>query len=242
MLSEFLQYLEQQNKNKSIYVLGAQGQKYPELTDRWIMEHAPTKYKGEQACKLYNERVKEGYRDKMRAFDCSGLGMYWLYNVKHIYKGDMTANGMMAKCQPITRSQIKKGDWVFRVKDGRAYHIGYVVDDKKQVIEAKSHKDGVVKRAINASGSSYWNAYGRPLIMKKEIEGEDEELKIINKIAKGKITPIYNANGEKEKGRYIAKGDKCQITNIMLDNCLIKVQYPINNGTHIGYIKDLSKF
>lgn len=242
MLDDFIKYLENQYKNKSIYVLGAQGQKYPELTDRWIMEHAPTKLKGEQACKLYNARVKEGYREKMRAFDCSGLGMYWLYNVQHIFKGDMTANGMMGKCTPISKSQLKKGDWVFRVKEGRAYHIGYVVDEKKQVIEAKSHADGVVKRAINASGSSYWNAFGRPTIFKKEIEEEEEEMKILVKIAKGKISPIYNSAGEKEKGRYIAKGDKCQITNVMTDNLLIKVQYPTKLGTHIGYIKDLSKF
>ncbi len=36
--------------------------------------------------------------------------------------------------------------------------------------EAMGRDNGVVKRALNASGSSYWNAYGRPSYFKAEIE------------------------------------------------------------------------
>ena len=102
-----------------------------------------------------------------RAFDCGGLATYYLYNVKKWIPGDTTANGLKSKCQVLSRSELKKGDWVFRVyqtgKDkGKAYHIGYIVDESLNVIEAKGRDDGVVKRSLNASGSGYWNAYGRP--------------------------------------------------------------------------------
>ena len=245
MLNEFIEYLNS-NVDVSIYVFGAQGTGYhtkPQLTDEWILKHDNTKRNAEIAIDLFHKRIKEGKRKKVCAFDCSGLGMYWLYNTKGIFKSDLTANGMKGKCKPIERAELKRGDWVFRVKDGKAYHIGYVVDNNRNVVEAKSHRDGVVKRALNASGSAYWNYYGRPFCFEDEIEKEDEkEVKYIKKRAKSKIKPIYNENGVIEKGRYIAKNDVCSIKNIMTDNCLIQVEYPTKAGSHIGFIKELSAF
>ena len=81
---------------------------------------------------------------------------------------------MMGKCTMIKKSDLKRGDWVFRVSKGRASHIGYIVDDALNVVEAKGRDEGVVKRHINANGSSYWNAYGRPEIFKAEIEAPKE--------------------------------------------------------------------
>lgn len=176
MLNEFIAYLEEQIKNHSIYVWGAQGQGYPTLNEAWIKSKESNPTHRANALKKYREAVAAGCEKTCRAFDCSGLGMYWLYNLKKIYKSDMTANGMKGQCNVIAKSAIKRGDWVFRVyksgaNKGKAYHIGYVVDDQLNVIEAKGRAYGVIKSKFD---SAYWNAYGRPKVFKAEIEKEPE--------------------------------------------------------------------
>lgn len=161
-MEQFINYLEQQVKNKSIYVWGAQGQQ--KITKEWIRSRETSKVNADRAIALFELRLSQGYGDVMRAFDCSGLGMYYLQNLKGIIRRDLTAAGMRNECDEITRSQLRKGDWVFRVNKSslRTYHIGYVVDDSLHVIEAKGRADGVVRRTLNASSSTYWNAFGRP--------------------------------------------------------------------------------
>ena len=173
-LTEFIDYLEEQVENMSIYVWGAQGQGYPILNESWIKSKESGTHE-KNALKKYREAVAAGKQKVCRAFDCSGLGMYWLQNLKKLSKSDMTANGMKGKCTSLSRGQLKKGDWVFRVyksgnNKGKAYHIGYIVDDALHVIESRGRAYGVQKRTLNASGSGYWNAYGRPGYFKSEID------------------------------------------------------------------------
>lgn len=236
MLDKFIAYLNEQVKNHSIYVWGAQGQK---PTKVFIEAMEKNEIDRKRALARYEMNKLLGYTD-MRAYDCSGLGMYWLQNLQKLYTHDMTADDMKRQCTAVKREELKRGDWVFRIyaATGKAYHIGYVVDDG-YVIEAKGRDDGVVKRKLDASGKSYWNAYGRPKIFTKK---EDDEMKIITRTAKKKISDIYDAAGKKEKGRYIAKGDKCLITNVMTDNLLIPVEYPVKSGTHKAFIRSLVNF
>ena len=173
MLTEFITYLNEQVKNMSIYVWGAQGQKYPVLNEQWIKSKESGVHRT-NALRMYRKAVAAGHEKDCRAFDCSGLGMFWLQNTKGIYKSDMTANGMKGKCKAISKSQLKRGDWVFRTyktgsNKGRAYHIGYVVDEALNVIEAKGRAYGVIKRKFDGS---YWNTYGRPEVFKAEIDNE----------------------------------------------------------------------
>lgn len=162
-LDEFISYLEEQVKNHSIYVWGGQGQTKPTITEAWIRSKENSTDNANRAIANWKKQIAAGYGEVLRAFDCSGLGMYWLQNLMKLCGSDMTANSMMGKCKKITRDKLQRGDWVFRVDSaGKAYHIGYVVDAALNVIEAKGRDDGVVKRALNASGASYWNAYGRP--------------------------------------------------------------------------------
>lgn len=163
LLDEFIAYLEEQVKNHSGYCWGAQGQLNSTATDAWIRGKETSTANANRAIAFKNKQIAAGYGNVMRWFDCSGLGMYFLQNLKGVYKSDMSSNAMMGKCAKITRGSLKRGDWVFRVDaTDKAYHIGYVVDDGLNVIEAKGRDDGVVKRPLNASGASYWNAYGRP--------------------------------------------------------------------------------
>ncbi len=186
MLNEFISYLNEQAANDSIYVWGAQGQKWPTLTAEWIKSKETNLIYRRDALKMYEKACRAGHERDCRAFDCSGLGMYWLYNVKKIYKSDMTANGMKGKCSAVSKCDIRPGDWVFRVyktgaNKGRAYHIGYVVDDALNVIEAKGRAYGVAKRPFD---SSYWNAYGRPECFRDEIEKEPAPATVFIRVLK----------------------------------------------------------
>lgn len=167
MLQEFIDYLEEQVTNHSIYIWGAQGQSYPTVCESWI-KAKESGLNRTRALNTYRKAVKAGYQKKLKAFDCSGLGVYFLYNLKKLISGDKTANGLKGMCASISKKELKKGDWVFKTySNGKAYHIGYVVDDSLNVIEAQGRAYGVVKRSLSKGG---WNAFGRPKIFKSEIE------------------------------------------------------------------------
>ena len=160
--ARFQKYLKEQLDNGSIYLWGGQGETLGELTDAYIKKRETSAANAKRVIKLRDARKKQ--YPNLRAFDCSGLGVFLLQ--KHdVISSDMTANGLMAKCTPISKSKLQKGDFVFRKytygsNKGKAYHIGYVVDDL-YVIEAYGRDKGVIKRKLNTGGSNYWNAFGR---------------------------------------------------------------------------------
>lgn len=174
VLQEFLSYLEEQKNSGSIYVWGAQGQSGETISESWIRQMETSRNNADRAIALWKRRKAEG-KTALRAFDCSGLIMYFFQNLKGILKSDINAHGLRGMCSQIPQSQLLPGDFVFRVytsgaNKGRAYHVGVVVDAEKNVIEAKGRDDGVVKRSLNAE-AGYWNAFGRPAFLKAEIEG-----------------------------------------------------------------------
>lgn len=185
MLKEFLDYLENEVKNGSIYVWGGQGQKASEaLIDRLETSEANKK----TAKALLKKRIKAGYKD-IKAFDCSGLVTKAMDDTGIMKKGfDTTADGLKKHyVKSLKRWELKPGDLVFRVNSaGTAYHVGVVVDWDLDVIEARGRAYGVVKRALNASGTSYWNAYGRPTALRDEIE-DNTKLVVLKRLLKKKI-------------------------------------------------------
>lgn len=175
-LDQFIAYLQQQVDNHSIYVWGGQGEKSPKISEAWIRSMETSATNANRAIAFWKRQVASGYGEALRAFDCSGLGVYWLYNLKRLYAYDVNADTMMRRCDKLQRGELRRGDWVFRVESsGRAYHIGYIVDDALRVIEAKGRDDGVVKRSLTASGSSYWNRFGRPLVFREDILSEQDQ-------------------------------------------------------------------
>lgn len=115
----------------------------------------------EQAAKDYCKRLFDAGMTDLYAYDCSGLGMYWLQNVEGIYANDKNANGMMGECT-LYQNDPKRGWWVFMVNaNGRATHIGYMVDNT-HVIEAKGRKYGVVIHEWKKSQG--WKKWGIPKI------------------------------------------------------------------------------
>lgn len=170
-LKGFLEYLEEQVKNGSIYVWGGQGQDHGVISESWIRSMETSEANAERAIALWKKRVAEGKGEVLRAFDCSGLIMYYLQNLAGVIGYDTTANGLKGLSEKIGKSQLLPGDFVFRCySSGKAYHVGVVVDEQKNVIEAKGRDDGVIKRPLDAQ-ADYWTYYGRLRALKAEIEG-----------------------------------------------------------------------
>lgn len=194
MLNQFIDYLEEQVNNRSIYVWGGQGEDYNVISEAWIIRMEKTSSNpttnANRAIAFWKKKVAAGYGKVLRAFDCSGLGMYFIQNLHGLSKIDMTAHSMMGKCKKIIKSELKRGDWAFRVNSsGRATHIGYVVDDKLNVIESKGRDVGVIKGGLNSAGTNYWNAFGRPNYFEAEIISGD-----------GTGTAVWDGNGWKQEG------------------------------------------
>lgn len=208
MLQEFIKYLNDM-VGTSIYVWGGQGQYisdgkvfnneggYLGEVEAWLKKVETSTNNANRVIKLY-KKIRSNYKGYIRCYDCSGLGTFFLYNLHQLISSDKNANGLKGMCQNLTKDKLKKGDWVFRVytsgsDKGRAYHVGYVVDDNLEVIEAKGRDYGVVKRAFD---SKYWNHYGRPGIFKEEIEKEPEPTIVFTRVIK-RVTPTMTGEDVK---------------------------------------------
>lgn len=165
MLDEFLNYIQEQVGQP--YLWGGQHTKLRPSDYVSIIQRKEEDATHEKNALAFCRKKFAAGATVLYAYDCSGLGMYWLYNLKKVYSGDKSANSMMAKCT-IVSGKPKRGYWVFRVKNGRAYHIGYMVSDT-EVIHAKGRAYGVVKEQYK---SSYWNAIGMPKCFADDIAGK----------------------------------------------------------------------
>ena len=154
MLTEFILYLESQIGEP--YLWGGQ---HTELTPENYIAVITRKEKNEdnrEAAIAYCKKKFDDGATVLYAYDCSGLGMYWLQNLKHIFKSDMSANSMMKQCEIV--DEPKRGYWLFRLNDGKATHIGYMVSDT-EVIHAKGRKFGVTRERYV---KNYWHCIGKP--------------------------------------------------------------------------------
>lgn len=169
MLDQFIEYLQEQVGQP--YVWGGQHTKLtPENYVRVIerREEGRGKYPdgttyAQAAIDFCRAKFDEG-ATVLYAYDCSGLGCYWLYNLAHLYKCDVNANTMMGRCV-LKDEPPKRGWWVFRLSGQRASHIGYMIDDE-YLIEAKGRKYGVVKTRFRAKD---WACWGIPKVFEKEL-------------------------------------------------------------------------
>lgn len=153
-LSEFNTYLTEQIGQP--YVLGGQHLRLtPENYVAQITKREKDPTRRATAIKYCENRFADG-KTVLFAYDCSGLGMYYLQNVEKVYSYDMGANSMMKQCTLM--DEPKKGYWVFRLDDrGKAVHIGYMISDT-YVIHAKGRAYGVCREKY----SSFWHRIGKP--------------------------------------------------------------------------------
>ena len=177
MLTQWLNYILAQ-VGIGVYVWGAQGQTVAgvggaDQVRAWIYRRYASQ-SGDAGANNANAAKAWAFfqalsakigADKVRFYDCSGLGMYFFQQQQGL-SGDLSAAGMYRKCAPIGRADLEPGDWCFKASGGGISHIGYVAADG-QVIEARQSGMGVVKRAVSAGG---WTLYGRPAWLAEEIE------------------------------------------------------------------------
>lgn len=205
MLNEFIDHLELQVINHSIYCWAAQGEGYNVISDAWIRKMETTEKNAERVIKHWKAMCELGFAKVLKAFDCSGLGMAWI--CEHTKNKDMTAADMYANlCESITKAQLKRGDWVFKKNSsGKISHIGYIVDDKLNVIEAQGRDQGVVKRPLSATT---WTVFGRPKMFKSEIEKEEDTF-IATRVLRRKTPTMIGEDVRKMQQRLIDRGYSC---------------------------------
>lgn len=162
MLTEFILYLTEQLKQP--YVWGGQHTRLTPLNYKAVIARKETTAENARRAEAYCEKMfAEGYSE-LFAYDCSGLGVYWLTDLKRLWKSDVNANTMMGRCE-LKMEPPKRGWWAFRLTGNRATHIGYMVDDE-YLIEAKGRDYGVVKTKFRAKD---WGCWGIPNVFKDEI-------------------------------------------------------------------------
>ena len=154
-LSEFIAYLEAQIGQP--YLWGGQ---HTELTPdnyKTVIKRRESDPANRVKVEKFCEALFAQGQTVLYAYDCSGLGMYYLQNVTGVYAHDLSANGMMGQCA--VKFEPKKGYWVFRTDStGCATHIGYMVSDT-ELIEAKGRAYGVVRTVYRKKD---WNVIGKP--------------------------------------------------------------------------------
>ena len=183
MLQEFINYLYSW-VNRAMYIIGGQ---HTKITCEADVDKYEKGANARKAKATYRRIVKETGDNVVYAFDCSGLGMYWLYNLEHIAKGDMTANGMYGKCEKVSDNHVNTGCWVFKTytsgsNRGRAHHIGYVIGMKNNdpiIVSSRGRAYGVV------TGETGWNAIGIPTYFKAEVKDIYVQRRILKYGCKG---------------------------------------------------------
>lgn len=165
-IQDFMDYLQEQVDTHAIYVWAAQGQFIADILPNLTSMESTSRV--DEILTLISQDVKnyqpEGEFNLLtsRAFDCSGLGVYYFIK-KNYMTSDTTADGLYALCTPIKSSALQPGDLVFREytrDDGTKYkgHVGYYRGDGL-VTEAKGRKWGVVTTKYDGGG---WTHCGRP--------------------------------------------------------------------------------
>lgn len=203
-LSEFNSYLNDQLCQP--YLWGGQHTKLTPQNYVSVITRKETSAENiEKAIKYCEKMFAQGY-DVLYAYDCSGLGMYYLQNVTHVFPNDLNANGMMGKCD--VAASARNGYWVFRTNEsGRAIHIGYMISDT-ELIEAKGRAYGVCKTKYKPSA---WNVIGKPRCIDFDEEPEPTayEIKV-----KGSVR-VRDGNGVTHKK--IATVKNCRLPYIGQD-------------------------
>lgn len=218
MLNDFIEYLKEQIGQP--YLWGGQHTKLTPENYISVIEDRETDGSYDDGTSYVDaviefceEKFDEG-KPVLFAYDCSGLGAYWLQNVKRIIPHDANANSLMHMCSQLnTPEPPEKGWWVFRTdSNGKAVHVGYMVDNT-HLIEAKGRKYGVVETEWKDGD---WDCWGIPLMFKREILDnpvgpvveiplpDPEPKKKVVKVIRGSVN-VRASDERNDKGKLVGK-------------------------------------
>ncbi len=160
-LSEFNTYLTEQIGQP--YIWGGQHTKLTPQNYTEVIDRREEKTANRVTVKAYCAKKFKDGAIVLYGYDCSGLGMFFLENLKKIFSYDLSADGMKGQCK--MTNAVKNGYWVFKTNKGKATHIGYMVSDT-DVIHAKGRAYGVVKGRYTKSA---WDCIGIPKCVENDI-------------------------------------------------------------------------
>lgn len=157
-VKEFLAYLE--SHIGDAYVWGAQGERVDNRADleKWVRRKETSRREAERSLAY----IKKATKTPLYAFDCSGLIIHWLRDIKGLIDGDTDAQGLYRQCKQrgkLGAWQMQPGDFVFRYSSakGKMGHVGVYVGNG-MVIEAQGRDYGVVNLYLSFGG---WTHQGR---------------------------------------------------------------------------------
>lgn len=173
-LTDFIEYLKEQVGQP--YLWGGQHTKLTTENYEQVVDKCEKRTGGypnmtyAEAAKRFCKKKFDAGATVLYAYDCSGLGVYWLYNLKKLYKMDVNSNTMASRCVMVPRIEApKKGYWLFRENaNGRVSHVGYMISDT-ECIHAEGRRTGVVRVKFK---ERYWHKWGIPFVFKDEITGD----------------------------------------------------------------------
>ena len=168
----FIAYLE--SHVGDMYVWGAQGQQVDSMSDpyAWIERRETSDTNYNRAVKFMEKAEKR----PLYAFDCSGLIVHYISDIKHWMKGDTNAQGLYRMCGEnrgyVGKTPIWPGDLVFKYSESskKMVHVGVYVGGGGYTIEAKGRDDGVCKRKLSDGNWTHW---GRLALLQQEEEKEE---------------------------------------------------------------------
>jgi len=166
-IPDFIKYLE--SHIGDAYVWGAQGQCISDMTAAEFEDWLERREEKESNRDRVRQYVILATKKPLYAFDCSGLIMYYLQNLKGWASSDTNANGLYGQCKgqrgELTPDiPLKAGDLLFRDSGGRKTHVGVYIGNGYQ-IEAKGRDYGVVKHKVSYT---YWTHYGTHPVLQEE--------------------------------------------------------------------------
>lgn len=157
-IDDFIAYLN--SHLGDAYIWGAQGERVDNRADleKWVRRKETSRREAERALAY----IKKATKTPLYAFDCSGLIIHWLRDIKGLIDGDTNAQGLYRQCTQkgkLGAWQMQPGDFVFRYSfaKGKMAHVGVYVGNG-MVIEAKGRDYGVVNLHLSFGG---WTHQGR---------------------------------------------------------------------------------
>ena len=157
-IDDFIAYLE--SHIGDAYVWGAQGERVDNRADleKWVRRKETSRRETDRALAY----IKKATKTPLYAFDCSGLIIHWLRDIRGLIDSDTNAQGLYRQCKQqgkLGAWQMQAGDLVFRYSFavGKMGHVGVYVGNG-MVVEAQGRDAGVVMRHLSYGG---WTHQGR---------------------------------------------------------------------------------
>ena len=165
-IDDFIAYLK--SHLGDAYVWGAQGERVDNRADleKWVRRKETSRREADRALAY----IKKATKTPLYAFDCSGLIIHWLRDIRGLIDSDTNAQGLYRQCKQqgkLGAWQMQAGDLVFRYSFavGKMGHVGVYVGNG-MVIEAQGRDAGVVMRHLSYGG---WTHQGRHPALAEDI-------------------------------------------------------------------------